>query len=202
MNRARRLLLAAVMVAVIAPTSDLGALPSAAPDLGLASAAAADGSPLPPESGVVAPAAPASAPADWTAPWIGTLKIPALRISQRVYDWGCGPSVVPNIVIRWGCARSQNMFLAGHAYGVFHSYYLAYRNHRLRAPMYAYFTDRRGHTTRYRLVWVRTVTPTYEWRGLTGSEWAWNDTATPSITLQTCYGPTNAYRIISRFVRG
>jgi hypothetical protein len=37
---------------------------------------------------------------------------------------------------------------------------------------------------------------------MTGERWAWSSTPRPSITLQTCWGSTNRYRIVTRFVQG
>ncbi|MEO5964061.1 MAG: hypothetical protein ABIR11_01255 [Candidatus Limnocylindrales bacterium] len=65
--------------------------------------------------------------------------------------------------------------------------------------MIATFTDRYGTVTKYRLSWVRLVPKTYLWNGLTGEQWAWNATLRKALTLQTCWGSTNLYRIITRF---
>lgn len=158
--------------------------------------------PLPPDSSaMVTPAgAPASAPDSLRR--LGTLRIRAIGIAATVYAWGCGSAVVPDLVLRWGCNASRNQFLVGHAYGVFHGYYLAYKEHRLTRGMIATFTDRYGRVTRYTLAWVRKVPKNYIWNGQTGEVWAWGNTPQPSLTLQTCWGATNAYRIITRFVKG
>lgn len=132
---------------------------------------------------------------------LGTLRISGIGLTARVYDWGCGSAVVPNLALRWGCRTSNNQFLVGHAYGVFRPYYLAYARHLLRPGLIAVFTDAAGHATRYRLEWTRLVTSTYVWNGLTGGQWAWGDTSRAALTLQTCWGSTSRYRIITRFVR-
>lgn len=165
-----------------------------------ASSAVAPDSALPPDSAVVAPLV-ATTPVLDSLRRLGTLRIPGIGLYATVYDWGCGSSIVPNVAIRWGCTRSVNQFIAGHAYGVFHPYYLAYARHRLKAGLIATFTDIRGHVTRYRLSWVRAVLGTYVWHGSTGEQWAWGNTSTPALTLQTCWGSTNKYRIVTRFVR-
>ncbi|MHB8959836.1 MAG: sortase family protein [Candidatus Limnocylindrales bacterium] len=183
--------LASVMAADPAPSA-----PSAAAEV----PAVLGASVLPPESSVVAPLA-ASTPVMDSLHRLGTLRISRIGLYARVYDWGCGNAIVPNLVLRWACRRNNNQFLVGHAYGVFHAYYLAYARHLLRPGLIATFTNASGHTTRYRLAWVRRVTATYIYRGLTGDQWAWSNTPTPSLTLQTCWGATNKYRIITRFVR-
>ena len=156
---------------------------------------------LPPESSVVVPPAQV-APVNASLRRLGTLRVPGIGLYAPVYYWGCGNAVVPNLALRWGCVGSNNKFIVGHAYGVFHAYYLAYARHRLTTGLVATFTDTAGHATRYRLSWVRLVPKSYVWRGLTGERWAWNNTSTPTLTLQTCWGSTNAYRIVTRFTRG
>ncbi len=133
---------------------------------------------------------------------LGALRIPAIGLSVNVDDWGCRGSIVPDLALRWGCRSSINQYIAGHAYGVFHPYYLAYARHRLVKGMVATFTTPAGRVTRYRLAWMRFVPRTYLWHGLTGEQWAWGATSRPALTLQTCWGATNAYRIVTRFVKG
>lgn len=158
---------------------------------------------LPPDSPVVAaPTAQAPVLTSTSLRRLGTLRVSGIGLTASVYAWGCGGEVVPNLALRWGCQKSNNQFIVGHAYGVFHPYYLAYARHLLRPGLIAYFTDTAGHRTRYRLAWVRLVTKTYVWHGLTGSQWAWNNTPSAALTLQTCWGSTSKYRIVTRFVRG
>lgn len=183
-------------VAPLAPVMAADPAPSAAAEVPAALGAGL----LPPESSVVPPVA-ASTPVMDSLRRLGTLRISRIGLYASVYDWGCGSAIVPNLVLRWACHRNNNQFLVGHAYGVFRPYYLAYARHLLRAGLTATFTDAAGRTTRYRLAWVRLVTATYIYRGLTGDQWAWSNTSTPSLTLQTCWGATNKYRIITRFVR-
>ncbi len=184
---------AAPVAAPVAAAQPTTAAPVAAP---LAAAQL-----LPPESSVrVTPGARAVAPAA-TLVRLGTLRIRRIGLAVSVYRWGCGASTVPNRAIRWGCVKSNNKFIAGHAYGVFHRYYVAYARHRLKRGLIATFTDPRGHVTRYKLAWVRRVPKTYIWRGLTGELWAWNNTSRAALTLQTCWGSRNTYRIVSRWVR-
>jgi hypothetical protein len=161
----------------------------------------------PVEAGLLPPDSPAVAPA--VAPVavfsslrrLGTLRISGIGLATAVYNWGCGSSIVPNVALRWGCKASNNRFIVGHGYGVFHPYLVAFSRHRLVRGLVATFTDTAGRKARYRLAWSRLVPKTYLWKGQTGDQWAWGSTPTASLTLQTCWGKTNAYRIITRFVR-
>jgi hypothetical protein len=154
---------------------------------------------LPPESAVMAPPnlGPVADPSALTR--LGTLKIRAIGLSVTVYQWSCTDKAVPNRALRWRCSGANNQFIFGHAYGVFHPYYLAWPRHLLKPGIVAVYTDRYGRVTRYKLVWARKVPKSYIWNDLTGEQWAFNATARPSITLQTCWGATNLYRIITRF---
>jgi hypothetical protein len=155
---------------------------------------------LPPDSPAMAPAvAPVTDVSSLRR--LGTLRINGIGLVVAVYDWGCGTSIVPNLALRWGCRASNNRYIAGHGYGVFHPYLVAYSRHRLVRGLIATFTDAAGRTTRYRLAWSRLVPKSFVWHGQTGDQWAWANTPGPTLTLQSCWGSTNAYRIITRFVR-
>ena len=156
---------------------------------------------LPPESSATTPASAIKA-APAVLKRLGVLRVPAIGLYVNVYYWGCGSSTVPNLALRWGCKPSNNQFIIGHGYGIFNRYLVGYNLKRLRVGIIATFTTTAGKTTRYKLAWTRKVVPTYLWSGLTGAEWAWENTAIASLTLQTCWGSTNAYRIVTRFVRG
>ncbi len=156
---------------------------------------------LPPESSVVAPP-PVGTPAPpQTLTRLGTLRIPAIGLSVPLYQWSCSDRTAPNVALRWRCSGTNNQFIFGHAYGVFHRYYLAWGRHQLKVGIVATFTSRSGHVTRYKLAWSRKVPRNYVWHGQTGDQWAWNATSRASITLQTCSGATNLYRIVTRFVK-
>jgi hypothetical protein len=133
-----------------------------------------------------------------TYPSIGRLSFPVANgLDRSVYDWGCRGGTVPNLVLRWGCAGRNNLYLLGHASGVFNGVVDAWRDGRLTAGRLASLT-RNGVKRTYKVAWVRLVPASYVWKGLTGDKWAWNATSTPAITLQTCWGATSQYRLIVR----
>jgi hypothetical protein len=130
---------------------------------------------------------------------VGTFRFPAISLSRAVYRWGCRGGTLPNLVVRWDCAGTNNTYLLGHAWGVFDPLYDARRDGRLRAGQVAYFIDTAGNSRRFELAWFKIVPSTYVWHGYPGDEWAWNATSRRAITLQTCWGASSAYRLIVRF---
>jgi sortase (surface protein transpeptidase) len=122
------------------------------------------------------------------------LWIPGLGISQPVYSHPCWRSQGPaNYVYRWGCAGRNNIYLLGHAYGVFKALHDAYVSGRLRVGMVATYADSYGRITRYRVTVWQVVLPTQTW-------WAMSSQRRPSMTLQTCMGAWSQYRLNVRLV--
>ena len=122
--------------------------------------------------------------------------IPALGISRGTFSFPCARSQAPaNYVYRWGCAGSNNLYLIGHAYGVFKALHDAYYNGRLKVGLTAVYADGAGRIHTYRVSWWRVVRPT------TDAKWAWASLATPGMTLQTCLGANSEYRLMVRLVR-
>ena len=133
-----------------------------------------------------------------TYPYLGRFAFPVANgLEKNVYDWGCRGGTVPNLVLRWGCAGRNNLYLLGHASSVFNPVLDAWRDGRLRAGKLAYWT-RGGVRQTYKVAWVRLVPSSYVWRGQSGDEWAWNATSRKAITLQTCWGTASNYRLIVR----
>jgi hypothetical protein len=62
--------------------------------------------------------------------------------------------------------------------------------------MTAVYTDSSGVANTYRLQWVKDYTVA-EW----GSSGVWGGASSPVMTLQTCDGANDEYRIIVRFAR-
>jgi hypothetical protein len=120
---------------------------------------------------------------------------PSLGISRAVYSFPCSRTRQPdNIVYRWGCAGRNNVYLLGHAYGVFKPLHDAYVRGRLHAGMKAYYADSRGRTHTYAVRWWKLTRPT------TSASWAWASQSVPSMTLQTCVGSNSQYRVMIRLV--
>ena len=122
--------------------------------------------------------------------------IPALGIDRSTFSFACSRSQAPaNYVYRWGCAGTNNLYLIGHAFGVFKALHDAYYNGRLRVGITAVYADGAGRVHTYRVAWWRVVRPT------TAASWAWAALASPGMTLQTCLGANSEYRLMVRLVR-
>ncbi|MFL5754658.1 MAG: sortase domain-bontaining protein [Chloroflexota bacterium] len=122
--------------------------------------------------------------------------IPSLGISYSVYSFPCSRSREPdNLVYRWGCAGHNNVYLMGHAWGVFHALNRAYYTGRVRVGMKVYYADGSGRTHAYAVRWWRVVLPT------TSASWAWASLARPSMTLQTCVGANSSHRLMVRLAQ-
>ena len=140
-----------------------------------------------------AKAAPAKAPATRYA-GKNHLWIPALGVNRSVSFYACSRSTaLANVVYRWGCAGSNNVYLMGHAHSVFRSLHNAYVNGRLRKGMEVIYADGNGRVTRYRVSYWKVVSPV-------GAGWAFAAQSRPSMTLQTCVGARSQYRLVVRLV--
>lgn len=140
-----------------------------------------------------------SVPKSGTPSYHGTyhLWIPALGLSREIYDWGCNGGLIPNRVEYWGCVPKSNLYLLGHAWGVFAKIHDGYHSGALHVGLTAWYADKGGTVHKYRISWVRHV------RNADYASWSkWSMAASSSqvITLQTCDGPTSAYRILVRLV--
>jgi hypothetical protein len=144
-------------------------------------------------AGTSAPSTPASAPSysGQNHVWI-----PALGINQPVSFFSCDRAAAPdNYVYRWGCAGSNNVYLLGHASGVFRALHDSYLNGRLQVGMRVYYADDSGTTHLYTVQWWKLTRPT------TDASWAWASQEAPSMTLQTCMGANSQYRLMVRLVQ-
>jgi Sortase domain len=121
------------------------------------------------------------------------LWISALGISRAVYFFPCSRSTAPGpYVYRWGCAGRNNVYLLGHASGVFAALHNAYVAGTLKVGMVAKYADANGHITRYRVT---------KWAVTSPSNISWSyATTTKSMTLQTCFGSNSQYRLDIRLV--
>jgi hypothetical protein len=147
----------------------------------------------------VAPPKPAATPkpAVWWSKYHGTSHVwmPTLGISKAVYLFPCSRGTSPdNLVYRWGCAGTNNVYLLGHAYGVFRALHDAYYNGKLRIGMPVVYADSRGRVHLYRVTTWRIVDPS-------NAAWAMASQKRPSMTLQTCVGPNGTLRLNVRLVQ-
>lgn len=135
-------------------------------------------------------------PAAKSSPYTGRnhVWIPALGISRPVYLFACTRKRAPdNLVYRWGCAGHNNVYLLGHAYGVFKPLHDAYVTHRLHVGMVAIYADGNGRIRRFKVTTWRVVDPS-------DSNWAVASQPVPSMTLQTCVGPSGSLRLNVRLI--
>ena len=122
------------------------------------------------------------------------LWIPALRISRSISAYACSrTSALRNLVYRWGCAGTNNLYLMGHASSVFKPLHDAYVAGRLAVGMKAWYADSKGRVHLYVVKWWKTTRPT-------GASWAYAAQRVPSMTLQTCLGAHSEYRLIVHLV--
>ena len=120
--------------------------------------------------------------------------IPSLGVSRTVYGYPCSrTTALANVVYRWGCAGRNNVYLMGHAWGVFRALHNAYYNGRLQKGMRVIYADANGRVTTYRVTFWKVVSPV-------GAEWAYASQSRPSMTLQTCVGSRSQYRLVVRLV--
>ena len=120
---------------------------------------------------------------------------PSLGINRSVYFFSCSSKAYPgNVVYRWGCAGSNNVYLFGHAHSVFKPLHDAYVRGRLKKGMKVMYADAKGKVRTYKLIWWKVTTPT-------NGGFAFAGQSRPSLTLQTCVGAKSQYRLIVRFVQ-
>jgi len=122
--------------------------------------------------------------------------IPSLGVSRSVSWFPCSRTTDPNnYVYRWGCAGANNVYLLGHAWGVFKPLHDAYYNGRLRTGMKVVYADASSRVHTFSVIWWKVVAPT------TAASWAWASLSRPSMTLQTCVGSGGNYRLMVRLVQ-
>ncbi len=117
---------------------------------------------------------------------------PNLGLDRAISWFSCSRSQPPGYAVyRWGCAGSNNVYLFAHAGGPFHRLHDLYVSGRLRKGMAVTYADANGHVRRYTVAWWKTVLPT-------DGEFAYAAQSRPSMTLQTCVGTNDRYRLIVR----
>ena len=120
--------------------------------------------------------------------------MPALGINRAVSFFSCTSKAYPgDRVYRWGCAGRNNVYLFGHAHSVFKPLHDAYVRGRLKKGMKVMYADGKGKVRTYKIAWWKVTTPTK-------GAFAYAAQSRPSLTLQTCVGANNKYRLIVRLV--
>jgi hypothetical protein len=115
-----------------------------------------------------------------------------LGLDRNVTWFSCSRSRQPDyLVYRWGCAGRKNVYLFAHAGGPFRRLHDLYVQGRLHKGMTVTYADGDGHVHRYSVAWWRVVLPT-------AGEFAYAGQSRPSMTLQTCVGPHDRYRLVVR----
>jgi hypothetical protein len=179
------------------PADSQASVPSAAPTLTPSPTPSPTETPsvsvTPSPAPTASPAPKAAAPAP--ALRKNSLVISALGINASIKSLSTCGGLIANAVYRWPCAGHNNLYLLGHAYGVFKPVHDGYHAGKLKAGMVALYVDAKGKVHRYRLAWVQDL-PIATW----GKGATWAATSGPAITLQTCDGASDNYRIIVRFV--
>lgn len=116
----------------------------------------------------------------------------ALGLNRAVYYFSCSRSTAPGMVVyRWGCAGHNNVYLFAHAGGPFWKLHDLYVSGRLHKGMTVVYADGGGHVHKYAIAWWRVVLPT-------NGAFAYASLSRPSMTLQTCVGSNDRYRLIVR----
>ncbi len=122
------------------------------------------------------------------------LWIPSLGVSRSVEAYACSRATPPaNRVYRWGCAGANNVYLFGHAWGVFKAVHDAYVNGKIGKGFRVLYAGADGHVQVFRLAAIKVVTPD-------DIGWAIAAQDTLSVTLQTCLGARNEHRLLIRLV--
>lgn len=122
--------------------------------------------------------------------------IPSLGVNLSVSWFACDRATPPgNLVYRWGCAGSNNVYLLGHAASVFRPLYSAYTSGRLKVGMRVVYADGSGTVRTYAVQYWRVVRPDGD------VDWAYAAQSAPSMTLQTCVGTASQYRLVVRLVQ-
>lgn len=75
---------------------------------------------------------------------------------------------------------------------------MAYHSGAMQVGQNVWYANPQGVVTKWEVKWIRRVTD--EYLDATAGEWALNDSPTPIMTLQTCDGANDEYRIIVRLV--
>ena len=116
----------------------------------------------------------------------------ALGLNRSVAAFPCSRSRPPDMAIyRWGCAGHNNVYLFAHAGGPFGRLHDLYVRGGLRRGMTVTYADPSRTVHRYKVAWWKVVLPT-------NGAFAYAAQSRPSMTLQTCVGANDRYRLVVR----
>ncbi len=116
----------------------------------------------------------------------------ALGLDRSVAWFSCSRSRPPGLAVyRWGCAGRNNVYLFAHAGGPFRRLHDLYVRGGLRRGLTVTYADGDGRVHRYAVAWWRVILPT-------DGDFAFAAQSRPSMTLQTCVGPNDRYRLVVR----
>jgi hypothetical protein len=116
----------------------------------------------------------------------------ALGLNRSVQAFSCSRSRPPdNAIYRWGCAGQNNVYLFAHAGGPFKRLHDLYVRGALKRGMTVTYAGPSGQVHRYRVAWWKVVLPT-------NGAFAYAALSRPSMTLQTCVGLHDRYRLVVR----
>ena len=121
--------------------------------------------------------------------------MPSIGINRSVAFFPCSRSEPPgDLVYRWGCAGTNNVYLLGHAHSVFEPLHDLYVSGRLRKGMKVIYADGNGRVRTYAVSFWRVVAPDGD------IAFAYAAQSRPSMTLQTCVGRRSEKRLVIRLV--
>ncbi len=116
----------------------------------------------------------------------------ALGLDRTVAWYPCSRTRAPDMAVyRWGCAGAGNVYLLAHAGGPFRKLHDLYVRGALRRGMTVTYADAHGRIHRYAVAWWRVVLPTQ-------GAFAYAAQSRSSMTLQTCVGAGDRYRLVVR----
>ncbi len=116
----------------------------------------------------------------------------ALGLNRSVAAFPCSRTRPPDMAIyRWGCAGHNNVYLFAHAGGPFGRLHDLYVRGGLRRGMTVTYADANRTVHRYKVAWWKVVLPT-------NGAFAYAAQSKLSMTLQTCVGANDRYRLVVR----
>ncbi len=119
----------------------------------------------------------------------------ALGLNRSVAWFSCSRSEPPGMAVyRWGCAGANNVYLFAHAGGAFQRLHDLYVRGALRRGLTVTYADANGKVATYAVAWWKVVLPT-------NGDFAFAAQSRPSMTLQTCVGANDRYRLVVRLYR-